>query len=101
MGRIGALGLHARRGRQHGRAQQVGRKCHYPWRGNRTMSKPKRPFAGNKLRVRPKVKLLDPDKPLATYRVPAPPEGKFQDIPGQLAMDFSRDEWDALTEESA
>lgn len=45
----------------------------------------------------PKIKPL-PDRPLAPYRVPAIPAGKFDGIEGQAAMDFSRDEWDALTE---
>jgi hypothetical protein len=65
------------------------------------MTKPKKPFTGNKPRTFTKVKPLGADKPLAPYRVPAPNPGKFKHVPGQAAMDFSQDEWDALTEESA
>ena len=65
------------------------------------MTKPKRPVTGNRLRTLPKVRPLDPNVPLAPHRVPAPPPGKFARIEGQLAMDFSRDGCDALTEESA
>jgi hypothetical protein len=52
-----------------------------------------------RLAVRPKIKPLDPAKPLASYSVPAPSPAKFRDVPGQAAMDFSRDEWDALEDE--
>jgi hypothetical protein len=41
-------------------------------------------------------KPLPAGKPLAPYLAPRVPAGKFTDIPGQAAMDFSRDEWDAL-----
>ena len=59
------------------------------------MIKPRR------LRTLPKIKPLDPGKPLAPYSVPSPPPGKFKGIPGQAAMDFSRGEWDVLTEPSS
>ena len=52
----------------------------------------------NTLHLAPKIKSLPAGKPLAPYRVPAVAPSKFADIPGQAAMDFSRDEWDALTE---
>jgi hypothetical protein len=48
-----------------------------------------------RLTPRPKVKPLDPDKQLASQSVPSPSPGKFKDIPGQAAMDFESDEWDA------
>jgi hypothetical protein len=65
------------------------------------MSKPKKPLTGNRLRALPKVKPLDRDKPLAPFRVPAPNPSDFRHVPGQAAMDFSRDECDALTEEES
>jgi hypothetical protein len=65
------------------------------------MSKPKKPFTGNKVKTFTKAEPLDPDARLAPYRVPAPAPSKFTHVEGQQAMDFSRDEWDALTEESA
>jgi hypothetical protein len=49
----------------------------------------------------PKIKPLDPDKPLAPYSVPSPPPGKFQAVPGQAAMDFGSDDPDALIEAEA
>jgi hypothetical protein len=49
-----------------------------------------------RLTVRPKIKPLDPNAKLAPYSVPDIPRSKFKDIPGQAAMDFSSDEWDAL-----
>jgi hypothetical protein len=45
------------------------------------------------------IKLKTAKEQRVPYRVPDAP--RFADIPGQLAMDFSRDEWDALTEEPA
>jgi hypothetical protein len=51
-----------------------------------------------RLSTAPKVKPLPAGKPLAPYSVPAVLASKFADCPGQLAMDFSRGEWDALTE---
>jgi hypothetical protein len=65
------------------------------------MTKPQKPFTGNRLRRLPKVKPLDPNVPLAPRRVAAPSPGKFARVEGQLAMDFSQDDPDALTEESA
>jgi hypothetical protein len=56
------------------------------------MTSTERPFTGNRLRTRPKMKLLDPDKPLGSFRVQAPPAGKFGHCDGRLAMDpFSDD----------
>jgi hypothetical protein len=52
----------------------------------------------NRLKTSPKVRPLDPDKPMAPYRVPPPPAGKFRHIPGQLAMDLFSDDPDALVE---
>lgn len=66
-----------------------------------TNEKPERPRKANRLTTPPKIRPLDPKKRLAPYHVPELPGGKFKDVPGQAAMDFSRDEWDALTEETA
>jgi hypothetical protein len=55
----------------------------------------------HRLNPLPKVKPLDPGKPLAPYSVPSPPPGKFTDIPGQAALDFNRDDPDTLIEETA
>jgi hypothetical protein len=63
--------------------------------------KPVKPVKPNRLTVRPPIKPLNPNAKLALYRVPDIPRGKFHDIPGQAAMDFERDEWDALTEPSS
>jgi hypothetical protein len=49
-----------------------------------------------RLTPRSKVKPLAPGEQLAPYEVPSPPPGKFRAVPGQLAMDFESDEWDAL-----
>jgi len=57
-----------------------------------------RPFTGNQLRTRPKIKLLDPNKPLGSFRVAAPPAGKFAHCDGQLAMDPSSDDLAAVVE---
>lgn len=54
------------------------------------------PSAGHRLTSAPKIRPLAPSKRLAPYSVPDIPRGKFKDIPGQAAMDFSREEWDAL-----
>jgi hypothetical protein len=53
---------------------------------------------GNRVVAYRQVRPLDPKKPLAPYGVPELSRVKFRHIPGQLAMDFGRDEWDALTE---
>jgi len=53
-----------------------------------------RPFAGNRLRTRPKIKMLDPNKPLGSFRVGAPPTGKFDHCDGQLGMDFNQEDED-------
>ena len=42
---------------------------------------------GKRLKDQPKIKPLDPGKPLAPYHVPAPPAAKFKDIPGQLSLE--------------
>jgi hypothetical protein len=55
----------------------------------------------HRLTPRPKIKPLDPGKPLAPHSVPSPPPGKFQAVPGQAAMDFGSENPDALTEETA
>jgi hypothetical protein len=51
------------------------------------MTTTRRPFAGNRIPVRVKIRPLDPSRRLAPYSVPAPPAGKFKDIPDQLAID--------------
>jgi hypothetical protein len=53
-----------------------------------------------RLAPRPKIKPLDPDKPLAPYSVPSPLPGKFQAVPGQAAMVFSSDDPDAVIDET-
>jgi hypothetical protein len=65
------------------------------------MTSPERPRKPCRLNTPPKIKPLPRGKPLAPYHVPAPLPGKFQDVPGQAAMDFTSDEWDALTEEES
>jgi hypothetical protein len=57
-----------------------------------------RPFEGNRIVAYQRAWPLDPAKPLAPHGVPEIPRTKFRHIPGQLAMDFDSDEWDALTE---
>jgi hypothetical protein len=59
---------------------------------------PQKPW---RLKAAPKIKPLDPDVPLAPYRVPAPPRGKFEHVPGQQMIDFSSDDPDALIDPEA
>jgi hypothetical protein len=54
-----------------------------------------------RLTPRPKIKPLDPSKPLAPRSVPSPLPSKFKSITGQAAMDFDSDDPDALIEETA
>jgi hypothetical protein len=56
------------------------------------MSKAKKPFTGNRIAAKPKVKPLDPGARLAPHRVAAPPPGKFDHCDGQAEMDFTSDE---------
>jgi hypothetical protein len=58
----------------------------------------KRPQKPNRLKTPPKIRPLDPDVPLAPYRVPAPPRGKFEHVPGQQMIDFDSDDPNALTD---
>jgi hypothetical protein len=41
-----------------------------------------------RLLTRPKIRPLDPNKPLAPYQLPALPAGKFKHVDGQAALDF-------------
>jgi len=51
-----------------------------------------------KLTTAPNIRPLDPDKPLAPYRVPPLPAGKFGHVPGQQVLDFDSDDPNALTD---
>jgi hypothetical protein len=51
-----------------------------------------------RLKMPRKIKLLDPAVPLAPYRVPQLPPGRFVRCEGQMALDFDSDDPDALVE---
>jgi hypothetical protein len=54
-----------------------------------------------KLKTAPRIRPLDPDKPLAPYRPPSLPAGKFDHVPGQQMLDFSSDDPNALIDREA
>lgn len=42
----------------------------------------------NRLKMQPKIRLLDPARPLAPHTVPSLRPGWFTNIPGQMTLDF-------------
>jgi hypothetical protein len=56
---------------------------------------PKRP---HRLKSTQRADPLPDGKPLAPYRVPSLPAGKFAAVPGQMAMDLWSDDPDVLVD---